>query len=310
MKNIRSSLGRVARCSIRRRSIVDTISVANGSKFILEWPVTGEVALNWGDKLNPLVARMLSGRNPAPRQLVLNPKFEPVNYMIGSVLGFIREPSSVIYGTGFIKYDQEPLVNTMKICSVRGPLSEDKLFQYGIKPSGIYGDMALVLPEYFRPDVKREKGRIGIISHFREKNDLYWNRFKDGSYINIDISGEVCDVVKKVISCDYVISSSLHGLIVADAYKVPSVWVRPSSNPSGDFFKFHDYLKSVGRKVQDPAIFSDHVSFSEVEAKVELGKLPFSADELISACPFGTVPKRLWSEEEINNFYSDNFFPN
>lgn len=310
MNNIRSSLGRLARCSLSSKAMNDTLSVVKGTKIILEWPVTGEVAYNWGDKLNPVIAKMVSGKNPAPRQVVLNPKLGPVYYMIGSVLGFIKDPRAVVYGTGFIRYDQKPLINTMRLASVRGPLSEEKCFKYGIKPSGIYGDMALVLPEYFKPDVVKVKGRVGVISHFREKSDDYWKRFHESDFLDINISDDICSLVKKIVSCEYVVSSSLHGLIIADAYKVPSVWVRPSQKPSGDFFKFHDYLLSVGRKKQNPVEISQKANLAEIESYVELGALPFSTDELISICPFGSIPKKPWSEQEINEFYTSREFPN
>tara|TARA_R110002049_G_scaffold303983_1_gene498752 strand:- start:510 stop:1448 length:939 start_codon:yes stop_codon:yes gene_type:complete len=310
MSNIKSTIGRLARCSINSKAISDTLSVANGSKIILEWPVTGDVAYNWGDKLNPLIAKMVSGKNPAPRQLVLNPKLGPVYYMIGSVLGFIRDPRAQVYGTGFITYEQKPLVKPQHVASVRGPLSEDKCIQNGIKAPGIYGDMALVLPEFFRPDVKKIKGRVGVISHFRERKEEYWKRYEQADFLNININEDICELVKNVLSCEYIISSSLHGLIIADAYKVPSIWVRPSEKPSGDLFKFHDYLSSVERKNKDPVAVSKQVNFSEIESLVELGSLRFSANELISVCPFGSIPIKPWSEQEINDFYTTNDFPN
>ena len=43
--------------------------------------------------------------------------------------------------------------------------------------------------------------------------------------IFIDIEGDINSVINQVCRCEYVISSSLHGLICADAYEIPSVRV-------------------------------------------------------------------------------------
>ena len=44
-------------------------------------------------------------------------------------------------------------------------------------------------------------------------------------YIFIDPLGLHMEVLKKIISCKYIISNSLHGLIISDAYNVPNVWL-------------------------------------------------------------------------------------
>ena len=57
------------------------------------------------------------------------------------------------------------------------------------------------------------------------------------------------DVLEQLMRCVLVISTSLHGLIFAEAFGIPSRWLRSSSLPSfaEGTHKFNDHLTSTGR---------------------------------------------------------------
>ena len=65
--------------------------------------------------------------------------------------------------------------------------------------------------------------------------------FKGESAALIDVRMPPKDVVNAISRCNYVISSSLHGLIVADSLKIPNLWVKSSDSIIGGEFKYHDY---------------------------------------------------------------------
>ena len=61
-------------------------------------------------------------------------------------------------------------------------------------------------------------------------------------------------VVRSIKKCEYIISSSLHGLIIADAFNIPNRrWVDRKTMPDIDFYnrKFWDYYSSIDVK-EDP----------------------------------------------------------
>jgi hypothetical protein len=69
-------------------------------------------------------------------------------------------------------------------------------------------------------------------------------------------------VVESIRPCDYVASSSLHGIIAADTIGVPSLWFQfPTkiTNETEETFTYYDYFQTVGRSYKSPISNSDQV---------------------------------------------------
>src|SRR5690606_11417433 len=127
------------------------------------------------------------------------------------------------------------------------------------------GDPALLLPKLYMPNSELRKYKIGIIPHYVDKNNDFFNRAVPDWIKVIDIENpNYKDFVDDLIGCEVVISSSLHGLIIADAYGIPSVWARFSNMIYGGDFKFHDYFLSVGREVNSPVIMSSDIQYNKL----------------------------------------------
>ncbi|MDF2499161.1 MAG: hypothetical protein K0Q86_2793 [Arthrobacter koreensis] len=62
----------------------------------------------------------------------------------------------------------------------------------------------------------------------------------------VDVREGVEAVVRRITGARVCISSSLHGIIVAQAYRVPWVWLRISDRLiSGDRYKFEDFFTTL-----------------------------------------------------------------
>ena len=72
--------------------------------------------------------------------------------------------------------------------------------------------------------------------------------------------------------CKQVSSSSLHGLILADAFGIPAWWIKGSSSIFP--FKFHDYFESVGRTMESSSGLNDFLSHSKSKPQVNKANIP------------------------------------
>lgn len=115
---------------------------------------------NYGDLLSKYLVEKISGR----RTKWYNPQKTNTgkNYMaIGSILNYANR-NSFIWGSGII--DRKHFVVCDQVLAVRGPFTRDRLLDLEINCPEIYGDPALLLPEYFKPKIKK-KVRFGITPH-------------------------------------------------------------------------------------------------------------------------------------------------
>ncbi len=210
---------------------------------------------NWGDILNPYLIEKLTG---------IPPKFKTGGtrlLAIGSIIGKC-DAQTTVWGSGSAKGDQ--VINPKaRFYAVRGPITRDLVLKAGGKCPEIYGDPALLLPYIFKPkaDPALPKAKLGLILHH---NHLPRHLKIDASVrvINIHRIGydEIEMFIDEVCSCEHIMSSSLHGLIVSHAYGIPTRWIDivdgESGQVPGDGMKFRDYFQSVDiYNVDEPCIF-------------------------------------------------------
>jgi pyruvyltransferase len=200
---------------------------------------------NLGDLVSPVALAYVSGLTPT----LVSRHFAGKVLAVGSVLQNLRK-GDIVWGAGAIRDTpiQPPL--GVQFLAVRGPLTRS-LIQAEVPE--VYGDPALLLPRFFLPAV-RPHCEVGLVPHALDRDVM---RSYDTKVKVIDVAGRWQDTVSSIASCDVVVSSSLHGIILAEAYGVPAVWVRASDRLSGGSFKFDDYYLSTGRDRRRPVDWNE-----------------------------------------------------
>ena len=176
----------------------------------------------------------------------------------GSIMRLCNE-NAIVYGSGIRNRDQDIKKGIIKI--VRGPLTRKRLLEIGCYCPPIYGDPGLLLPLYYNPTVTKTH-KLGIIPHhihYKTINEMY-NNSTDIKVINL-INKNIELVIDDILRCERIISSSLHGLIISDAYNIPNKWVKFNNEIRGDDTKFYDYFLSVNRS---DTTFIDCMDYKEI----------------------------------------------
>lgn len=278
---------------------------------------------NWGDDLNYYYLHQLTRR-----PIVFRHNFRIARWLrhnsylcIGTLLDGekYKDSHTVIWGSGCSGADRG-LPTPQKVLAVRGPKSREYLQSQGIYCPEVYGDPALLLPLVYQPrkgappstlphkegtfsetrNLKQEtkRYRLGIIPHVVDLQHPVVKEIRENysdEILIIDLAHykKWTDVIDQICSCERILSSSLHGLIVSDAYQVPSCWIELTGKISGGYFKYLDYAASVNRFFSTPILIESFTVFADV---VEHADSYFSCAEakkikelqqgLIAAAPF------------------------
>lgn len=243
--------------------------------------------MNFGDYIGPYLFQKITGSSPvycpANRRTLARTYFT-----VGSILHHIRVARSVtVWGSGVISADSlyaEPL----KTCAVRGPYTRRRHLALGYSCPPIFGDPALLMPRYFDAPVD-VKFSVGIVPHFVDFESVK-ARYSHSEINVIDVCDSVEAVITNIRKCNVIISSSLHGMILAHAYGIQSAYIQYADRLKGDGVKFQDYLEGVDSSFQAETFRLD----SEDSLAVQIEKtsaLPLPditevQEALLDSCPF------------------------
>lgn len=174
---------------------------------------------------------------------------------IGSILqNFIQEtPTPItsdiplrIWGSGILvpPKPKEYFTREVEIYALRGKLSKQRLENILGKPLEVaLGDPGLLanllIQKSFQP-----RYDVGIIPHYIEKKQENFKRILEAipNSILIDVQAPCMESLVRISECKTVLSSAMHGLILADGLGIPNLRIKASKHLAETTnYKFLDY---------------------------------------------------------------------
>lgn len=217
---------------------------------------------NFGDLLSKAVVELMSGRpaawaSPAEADLCA----------IGSLFGLIHKrlaqkprPADrrklIVWGSGCMKPEPREILRNMTVVAVRGPITATLL---GLRSDIPMGDPGLFAADLLDTESTKDDV-IGIVPHHELAADPRLRDLvkQEAALRLIDVrTKDPIAVIRQIASCRFILSSSLHGLIVADSLGIPNEWLDPTGNHQCPELKFHDYAASIGRRLKRPMELGD-----------------------------------------------------
>lgn len=166
---------------------------------------------------------------------------------VGTVLNPVLLPSGqkkLVVGSGY-GYGTPPETGNAAewdVRAVRGPLTAQKL---GLSPEmGVTDPAAMItdMPEFQNlPKIHKKT----FIPHWESAEFGMWRSVCEPVGLTyLDPRGEAKSVIRHIAQSELIVAESMHGAILADAFRVP--WVAVSTSRSINNFKWNDWASSVG----------------------------------------------------------------
>jgi pyruvyltransferase len=202
---------------------------------------------NFGDYLSPLLVEMVAGK-----PVIYAPVEQADMFAIGTILKRERKARRLllprrlhIWGSGAGEAS-ERFSSRHFYHAVRGTFTQERICpSTSITP--VLGDPGLLVRDYWsgrpRPD---KRYSLGVIPHFIDQDSEAVRQLLSisGSRL-INVFSPIDEILSEVMRCHYVVSSSMHGLIVSDAFGIPNRRIVISGRIKSSE-KFADYYSAFG----------------------------------------------------------------
>lgn len=216
--------------------------------------------LNLGDALSPVIVSALSNR---PVRHVSFHSTEPRMSAIGTVGQSLVGGQVDVWGTGCSSFanplaapgaEKQPYIppagTTLRVHATRGPISWRLLTGTPPGPDAVFGDPGCLLPHFYNPTLTKTT-ELGVVVHLSELADRAFEAHPKPNLLRYLVAPQFQGKVRlintitpigadglrakldEILSCKRIISTSLHGLIFAEAYKIPCLYIQARPGPTG-----------------------------------------------------------------------------
>lgn len=193
---------------------------------------------NFGDLLTPLLLARFSD---------LKPVWAPVNeasfVCVGSILDLLPPGwTGTVIGSGKLRPESQVDLSSARVLALRGPLTAESVT--GVRGDYVLGDVGLLADELVSVE---KKHNLGLVPHWSDQKLEHRPEFQRYKPIVIRPSEDPLEAVRKIGQCRKIVASSLHGIIVADAFGIPRrIEMTERFAKEGGDFKFRDHCAAVG----------------------------------------------------------------
>lgn len=223
------------------------------SALPLSWAAGSDAAgaVNIGDALSPLIVSAISGRSV--RHAAFDSTSERIA-AVGTIAHGQRNGVVHFWGSGLDEKNgangayTPPARTQLHVHAMRGPISAGVLRMHGTPAPEVYGDPVYFLPKILPLEGVEKTYDLGVILHLSElapeavRSSPHQRARPKPEHLRyvvprsyrerirlIDTRASASlkgfrDKVAEIASCRAILSTSLHGLVIADAYGVPNAW--------------------------------------------------------------------------------------
>ncbi|MEO1457281.1 MAG: polysaccharide pyruvyl transferase family protein [Pseudomonadota bacterium] len=212
--------------------------------------------VNVGDALSPVTVAMVSGKavHSAPfrsRQRRMS--------AVGTIGQSLKGGVVDVWGSGCSPWanplSQGPKIpyrppegTELRLAATRGPFSAS-LMGFGEAPAIPFGDPAMVLPLFHRP-MLRKRAELGVVLHLSELADRGFHSVPKPGLVRYEVPEADAGIrlitmvappniagirakIDEILACRRIVSTSLHGLAIAEAYRIPCLYFGTAAGAPG-----------------------------------------------------------------------------
>jgi pyruvyltransferase len=210
---------------------------------------TVPVNKNFGDELSHYLNSKILG----PDYSIQHANFDADEtrlVAIGTILHEFSNGELHVWGTGMDRqlFDPEKFRSTNPtVLAIRGKLSFDTLERNGfINGNCFLGDPGILVSRYITPSPNNTRYELGIIPHLSNYTENSVDEYVFDCFRHVYPNGvkiihprlypgqSIEQKIREITECKRILSSSVHGIIVADSYHIPNIFLHEDHNlPNG-----------------------------------------------------------------------------
>lgn len=294
-----NSMSSTIKFSKLKRSAGQLKRIAQRNKYTVSGEKTkyDQVNLEWvsnhnlGDELAPVIYNWMLEKKKIKKEAKIN---HTVHLMtVGSMIGS-WDFDAVIWGSGihlFSNINRLFLLKSLQkldVRAVRGPITRNALKSCGHECPEVYGDPAILMPLIYCPKKIEKKNRVSIVLHYHAEQKwlLELEHQSQMKYLNIGTDNYE-QYICEMLSAEKIISSSLHGIILAETYGIPAVFLNTGGYVDQALMKYYDWYYSTNRYNVKMA--------RTVEEAIKMTPMPLPDLKIMQNNLLNSFPYDLWN---------------